>query len=183
MFQGMLVRLCPDGTTRDSLKEFQVNSKTESARVGQMSIIFHIDVETLMMRFPTQNTARNFISMVSNIRRVLQPQIYPLVRQLLILLLLTLQIRREGVSVQGADRGGLGRTVFPVLRLPVSAAEHDARLCTHLHIPKSHPVQPNRLQGQSCVGRRGRIGNSQLLCSTSTTFFECFLLAKKQALK
>jgi len=66
--EGMLVRLCPDGTTRDSLKEFQVNSKTESARVGQMSIIFHIDVETLMMRFPTQNTARNFISMVSNIR-------------------------------------------------------------------------------------------------------------------
>merc|ERR1712038_620509 len=54
--------------TRDSIKEFQVHSKTESARVGQMSIIFHLDVETIMLRFPQQNSARNFVSMVSNIR-------------------------------------------------------------------------------------------------------------------
>jgi len=66
--EGMLVRLCPEGNTRDSIKEFQVHSKTESARVGQMSIIFHLDVETIMLRFPQQNSARNFVSMVSNIR-------------------------------------------------------------------------------------------------------------------
>merc|ERR1719336_2121135 len=66
--EGMLVRLCPEGNTRDSIKEFQVHSKTESARVGQMSIIFHLDVETIMLKFSDFENSRKFAAMVSSIR-------------------------------------------------------------------------------------------------------------------
>jgi len=67
--EGMLVRLCSgDGQATDSLQEFLVKSSTESARVGQMAIVFHLDIETIMIRFSQAEAARSFVTMVSSIR-------------------------------------------------------------------------------------------------------------------
>ena len=63
----MLVRLC-NGANGDTLQEFLVKQTVESARVGKHGIIFHLDVETIMLKFSDFENSRKFAAMVSSIR-------------------------------------------------------------------------------------------------------------------
>ncbi len=64
--EGMLVRvLAPN---RTSLQEFLVKERIESARIGTRAIAFHLDIETIMIRFKDEERARKFTQMVSSIR-------------------------------------------------------------------------------------------------------------------
>ena len=65
--QGMLVQLC-NGASGETLQEFLVKQTVESARVGKHGIIFHLDIETLMLKFSDHENGRKFSSMVSSIR-------------------------------------------------------------------------------------------------------------------
>ena len=70
----MMVRINKETRSPDSLQEFLVKNTTESARVGQISIVFHLDIETIMLRFPTPDVARKFVTMVTSIRSVVYIQ-------------------------------------------------------------------------------------------------------------
>ena len=63
----MLVRLC-NGASGETLQEFLVKQTVESARVGKHGIIFHLDIETLMLRFSDTEHGRKFAAMVASIR-------------------------------------------------------------------------------------------------------------------
>ena len=63
----MLVRLC-NGANGDTLQEFLVKQTVESARVGKHGIIFHLDVETILLKFSDFENSRKFAAMVSSIR-------------------------------------------------------------------------------------------------------------------
>ena len=63
----MLVRLC-NGSSGETLQEFLVKHTIESARVGKHGIIFHLDIETILLRFSELETAKKFFTMVSSIR-------------------------------------------------------------------------------------------------------------------
>lgn len=65
--EGMFVRLC-NGATGETLQEFLVKQTVESARVGKNGIIFHLDIETILLRFSDQESGRKFSAMVSSIR-------------------------------------------------------------------------------------------------------------------
>ena len=63
----MLVHLC-NGGNGETLQEFLVKQTVESARVGKHGIIFHLDIETLMIKFADHEDGRKFAAMVSSIR-------------------------------------------------------------------------------------------------------------------
>ena len=63
----MLVRLC-NGANEDTLQEFLAKQTVESARVGKHGIIFHLDVETILLKFSDIENCRKFAAMVSSIR-------------------------------------------------------------------------------------------------------------------
>ena len=63
----MLVRLC-NGANGETLQEFLAKQTVESARVGKHGIIFHLDVETMLMKFADIESSRKFAAMVSSIR-------------------------------------------------------------------------------------------------------------------
>jgi hypothetical protein len=65
----MFVRLC-NGATGETLQEFLVKQTVESARVGKNGIIFHLDIETILLRFSDQESGRKFSAMVSSIRYI-----------------------------------------------------------------------------------------------------------------
>jgi len=65
--EGMLVRLC-NGANGDTLQEFLAKQTVESARVGKHGIIFHLDVETILLKFSDIENCRKFAAMVSSIR-------------------------------------------------------------------------------------------------------------------
>ena len=50
------------------LQDFLVSRKSESAKCGRRGIIFHLDVETILLKFADEDTARKFTQMVSGIR-------------------------------------------------------------------------------------------------------------------
>jgi hypothetical protein len=62
----MLVRLL--GPHGGSLQEFLVQKTVESARVGRKSIVFHLDIETILIKFTDEEKARKFMQMVKSIR-------------------------------------------------------------------------------------------------------------------
>ncbi len=62
----MLLRLC--GAPGDSLQEFLVKKTTESARVGRRGVIFHLGVETILIKFEDEEKAKKFSQMVAEIR-------------------------------------------------------------------------------------------------------------------
>ena len=66
--QGMLVRLLEPGPGEKCLQEFLVKSTVESARLGRRAIVFHLDIETVLLRFRDEEKARKFTSMVSSVR-------------------------------------------------------------------------------------------------------------------
>ena len=63
----MLVRLY-NGSSGETLQEFLVKQTVESARVGKRGIIFHLDIETILLKFSDHEIARKFSTMVSSIR-------------------------------------------------------------------------------------------------------------------
>ena len=63
----MLIRLCNEANN-ETLQEFLVKQTVESARVGKCGIVFHLDIETIMLRFLDQEESRKFTAMVSTIR-------------------------------------------------------------------------------------------------------------------
>ena len=67
--QGMLVRLL--APNEKCLQEFLVKSSIESARLGRRAIVFHLDIETILLRFRDEEKARKFTSMVSSVRYVI----------------------------------------------------------------------------------------------------------------
>lgn len=65
----MLVRLCNEANN-ETLQEFLVKQTVESARVGKFGMVFHLDIETVMLRFLDQEESRKFTAMVSTIRYI-----------------------------------------------------------------------------------------------------------------
>lgn len=65
----MLVRICENCQPASvTLQEFLVKRTVESARFGRSGIIFHLDVETIMLKFKDREAAQKFSSMVNGIR-------------------------------------------------------------------------------------------------------------------
>ena len=64
----MLVRITNPRANNKSEQEFLVKKSVESARVGRKGIIFHLDVETIMLKFNDEEKCRKFTAMVSAIR-------------------------------------------------------------------------------------------------------------------
>ena len=62
----MLVRLL--AANDKCLQEFLVKSSVESARLGRRAIVFHLDIETILLRFKDEEKARKFTAMVNSVR-------------------------------------------------------------------------------------------------------------------
>ncbi len=63
----MLLRICESSSGRTE-QEFLVKKSVESARCGRSGIIFHLDVETIFIKFSDEESARKFGQMVNSIR-------------------------------------------------------------------------------------------------------------------
>ncbi len=64
--EGMLVRVC--NASGETLQEFLAKKTTESARVGRSGIVFHLGVETILVRLDQEDKARQFAQMLGEIR-------------------------------------------------------------------------------------------------------------------
>lgn len=64
----MLVRICDPQSQQRTHQEFLVTKNTESARCGRRGIIFHLDVETILVSFAAEETAAKFCQTVKSIR-------------------------------------------------------------------------------------------------------------------
>ena len=49
-------------------QEFLAKKSVESARVGRKSVVFRLEVETIMIRFQEEETAKKFTQMINSIR-------------------------------------------------------------------------------------------------------------------
>ncbi len=64
----MLLRMC--GSSGETLQEFLIKKTTESARLGRRGVIFHLSVETILVKFDDEEKAKKFSQMVAEIRSV-----------------------------------------------------------------------------------------------------------------
>ena len=62
----MLVRIT--NSSGGTEQEFLVKQSVESARCGRKGIVFHLEVETMLMTFKDEETAKKFTQMVDSIR-------------------------------------------------------------------------------------------------------------------
>lgn len=76
--EGMLIKLYnPASLSQGRVEqEFLVKQSVESARVGRQGIIFHLDVETILLRFQSEEPARKFTQMVNSIRSGTQVSVF-----------------------------------------------------------------------------------------------------------
>jgi hypothetical protein len=62
----MSVRLCnPTGLTE---QEFLVKNSIEAAKVGRKAIVINLEVESIMLKFNDEDSARKFSSLVDSAR-------------------------------------------------------------------------------------------------------------------
>lgn len=67
--EGMLCKVTEGGGSGQKLlQEFLVKKLTESAKCGRRGVIFHLDVETILLTFADEEKARKFTQMVAGIR-------------------------------------------------------------------------------------------------------------------
>ncbi len=134
-FQGMLLHICgPNGSSR---QEFLVKKSTESAKCGRKGIIFHLDVETILIKFEDEALGRKLTQSVGSIRYHLAPVTQ---ENCLLTPLSCSQEWFQGVGVPGPHRGLVCNAVFSILRIPLPTTKHDAGLHPDVDLPTGNPI-------------------------------------------